>query len=111
MDILKFGPIFALAICLAGCASVAHVRVSDFVSETPTDPHHIEVFFQTAPRKVRPIAMVVVARQGEGALYAVELLKEEAATLGADAIVDLELSYTTGFFPNLRVSGLAVKYE
>lgn len=34
----------------------------------------------------------------------------EAAVLGADAIANVEVSYTTGFFPNLRVQGLAVKY-
>ncbi len=96
---------------LTGCSSVTYVRVSDYAVDTPTTARHVEVFFQNAPRKARPIAIVAVARQGENAVYAVEKLREEAAALGADAITELDLSYTSGLFPNLQVTGLAVKYE
>lgn len=115
MDILKFKSLIFLCLItlyfFAGCASATHVRVSDYVTEAQTNPKRVEVFFQTAPRKVRPIAIVAVARRGENSTYAVEMLKEEAATLGADAIVNLDMNYTTGMFPQLHVSGLAVKYE
>ena len=79
-------------------------------------PHHqtnykkVAVYFQTPPRKSRPLALISVARDGENAMWAVEILKKEAAQLGADAIAHLEVNYSTGMFPTLRVSGLAVKY-
>jgi uncharacterized protein YbjQ (UPF0145 family) len=40
-----------------------------------------------------------------------EILKMEAAEMGADAVANVEMNYTTGIFPSLRIQGLAVKYE
>ena len=75
-----------------------------------TNYKKIAVFFQSPPRKSRPLALIAVARDGENATWAVEVLKMEAAELGADALANVDVSYTTGFFPTLRVEGLAVKY-
>jgi len=71
----------------------------------------IAVFLGPPKRKARPLGLVTVARDGENATWAVEVLKMEAAELGADAITNLELNYSTGIFPTLRVQGLAVRYE
>ncbi len=75
-----------------------------------TNYKKIATYFQNPPRKSRPLALISVARDGENATWAVEILKMEAAQLGADAIANLEVNYSTGMFPTLRVSGLAVKY-
>lgn len=75
-----------------------------------TNYKKVSVYFQEPPRKSRPIALIAVARDGENAAWAVEVLKMEAASLGADAIAHLEMNYSTGFFPTLRVQGMAVKY-
>jgi hypothetical protein len=58
----------------------------------------------------RPLALIAVARDGENAAWAVEILKMEAAALGADALAHVEMNYSTGMFPTLRVQGMAVKY-
>lgn len=75
-----------------------------------TNYKKIAVFFQGPPRKSRPLALISVARDGENAAWAVEVLKMEAAQIGADALADVEVNYSTGIFPTLRVQGLAVKY-
>lgn len=75
-----------------------------------TNYKKIAVFFQEPPRKSRPLALIAVARDGENAAWAVEILKMEAAALGADALAHVEMNYSTGMFPTLRVQGMAVKY-
>ncbi len=75
-----------------------------------TNYKKIAIYFQEPPRKARPLALVAVARDGENAAWAVEILKMEAAALGADALAHVEMNYSTGFFPTLRVQGMAVKY-
>ena len=76
-----------------------------------TNYKKIPVYFQEPPRRSRPIALIAVARDGENATWAVEVLKMEAALVGADALANVEVNYSTGLFPTLRVQGLAVKYE
>jgi hypothetical protein len=75
-----------------------------------TNYKKVAVFFQEPPRKSRPLALIAVARDGENATWAVEILKMEAAALGADAVAHVEMNYSTGMFPTLRVQGMAVKY-
>lgn len=75
-----------------------------------TNYKKLPVYFQEPPRKSRPLALIAVARDGENATWAVEILKMEAAALGADALSQVEVNYSTGLFPTLRVQGLAVKY-
>lgn len=80
------------------------------IPQQRTNYKKVAVYFQNPPRKSRPIALISVARDGENALYAVEMLKMEAAEVGADALANVEVNFSTGIFPTLRVQGLAVKY-
>jgi len=75
-----------------------------------TNYKRLPVFFQEPPRKTRPLALIAVARDGENATWAVEMLKMEAANIGADALAHVEINYSTGLFPTLRAQGMAVKY-
>ena len=75
-----------------------------------TNYRKVAVYFQSPPRKSRPLALIAVARDGENATWAMEILKMEAAQIGADALANVEVTYSTGLFPSLRVQGLAVKY-
>ncbi len=95
---------------LSGCTSSTRMLMTAELPPHQTNYKKVAVFFQTPPRKSRPIALISVARDGANATWAVELLKMEAAEVGADAISNLEMNYTTGIFPTLRVQGLAVKY-
>jgi hypothetical protein len=75
------------------------------------DPKRVRVYIDQPPKKAKPIAVIAVSRVGENAVWAVEVLKMEAAEIGADAVTNLEMNYSPGFFPTLRIQGLAVKYE
>lgn len=104
------------ALCLAGlvgltgCTSTTRMLLTTDLPRQQTNYKKLPIFFLEPPRKSRPIALIAVARDGENATWAVEILKMEAAALGADALAHLEVNYTAGFFPNLRVQGMAVKY-
>jgi hypothetical protein len=98
------------AALLGGCTSSARMLMTADLPHHKTNHKKVATYFQAPPRKSRPLALISVARDGENATWAVEILKMEAAELGADAIAHLEVNYSTGMFPTLRVSGLAVKY-
>lgn len=110
MVVLKRGLCALGALLLAGCTSSARMLMTADLPHHQTNYKKVAVYFQTPPRKSRPLALISVARDGENAVWAVEILKMEAAQLGADAIAHLEVNYSTGMFPTLRVTGLAVKY-
>lgn len=95
---------------LGACTSSSRMLMTANLPRQQTNYKKIPVYFQNPPRKSRPLALISVARDGENALWAVEILKMEAGQLGADAISNMEMSYSTGTFPTLRVQGLAVKY-
>ncbi|MCO5143571.1 MAG: hypothetical protein M9962_10820 [Oligoflexia bacterium] len=101
--------IFGLVL-MCSCTSTTRMMMTAELPSNQTNYKKIYTYFQEPPRRSRPIALIAVARDGENALWAVEILKMEAAAVGADAIAHLEINYTTGMFPTLRVQGLAVKY-
>jgi hypothetical protein len=106
-SIIIFG---ALAVFLSGCTSTGRLLLTSELPRAQTNYKKLPVYFQEPPRKSRPIALLAVARDGENATWAVEILKMEAASIGADALAHVEISYSTGMFPTLRAQGMAVKY-
>lgn len=85
--------------------------LTDKLPKMSTEPRRVAVFFGDPPVRSRPLAVVSVSRDGENSVWAVEALKIEAASLGADGICHLDMHYSTGMLPSLRVRGVAVKYE
>ena len=108
MDFLKI--LLLSSILLTACSSSTRTLLTTQLPQTQTNYKKIPVYFQEPPRKARPLALLSVSRDGENAAWAVESLKIEAAQIGADALAHLEMNYTTGMFPALRVQALAVKY-
>jgi hypothetical protein len=111
MVILNRGFWLLLFLVCTGCTSSARALLTNNLPARQTNYKKIPIYFEEPPRKARPLALLAVARDGENATWAVEVLKMEAAEIGADAIVHLEMNYSTGTFATLRVQGLAVKYE
>ncbi len=107
---LKHLIVVAALAAFAGCTSSTRMLMTADLPNHQTNYKKVAVYFQNPPRKSRPLALISVARDGENATWAVEILKMEAAEVGADALADVEVNYSTGFFPTLRVQGLAVKY-
>jgi len=100
----------ALALLFPACTSSTRMLMTADLPHNQTNYKKVAVYFQNPPRKSRPLALISVARDGENATWAVEILKMEAAQVGADALANVEVNYSTGMFPTLRVQGLAVKY-
>ena len=109
MDWMKKA-IFLLSFILMGCSSATRAYLTTNLPSNQTNYKKIAIYFQEPPRKSRPLALIAVARDGENAAWAMEILKMEAASIGADAIAQVDMNYSTGLFPTLRVQGLAVKY-
>ncbi|RZA08310.1 MAG: hypothetical protein EOP11_05185 [Proteobacteria bacterium] len=110
MVILKSLPLLLVLGLFTSCTSTGRMLLTTDLPRTQTNYKKLPVFFQEPPRKTRPLALIAVARDGENATWAVEMLKMEAANIGADALAHVEINYSTGLFPTLRAQGLAVKY-
>ena len=107
----RHGAVIAgLLLFASACTSSTRMLMTADLPHHQTNYKKIAVYFQNPPRKSRPLALIAIARDGENAAWAVEVLKLEAAEIGADALANVEVSYTTGMFPTLRVQGLAVQY-
>ena len=102
--------VLALA-TFSSCTSTGRMLLTTDLPRQQTNYKKLPVFFQEPPRKTRPLALIAVARDGENATWAVEMLKMEAANIGADALANVEINYSTGLFPTLRAQGIAVKYD
>ncbi|MCG9794114.1 hypothetical protein [Flavobacterium algicola] len=97
------------------CSTVGHLKTSDnTTSDYPaTNPNDVAVY-STVPNantKYTVIGQVVVsADAGENAKKSVNLLKKEAALLGADAVIDLTLEIGMGYWTNaIKATGTAIK--
>lgn len=106
----------ALITVISGCSTVANYKTNDSLSigksNLPADK--IEVYSSDKTgKKYRILGGVVSsADAGTNASTSVDLLKKEAAKLGADAIIDLRLSIDQGYWTNAITStGTAVAFE
>ncbi len=112
-----FGPMAGLTVLftgIAGCASSARLRTAD----TPTltgaeiEPAQVKVYASHSIGREFVVVGPVVASAdgGEDPTRAVGALREEAARLGAVAIVDLRLEIAYGFWSSaVRATGLGVR--
>ncbi|NTV47166.1 MAG: YbjQ family protein [Chlorobiales bacterium] len=103
-------------ISCAGCSSVANLKTDDLGSQVfnLTSAESIKVYSTSdAGREYKVIGQVVAdADAGKEAKKAVNLLKEEAAKLGADAIVNLRLEIDAGYWNSaIKATGTAVKFQ
>jgi hypothetical protein len=108
--------LLALFVMTTSCSTVSNIKTDDSpISElVPTNPELVEVYSTKATVKNYKIIgqVVACADAGQNSTLAVDLLKEQASVLGADAIVDLRLSITMGYWTNgIKATGTAVKYN
>jgi hypothetical protein len=104
-----------LGLALAGCSTAAHVRTADSPKAVTSvgDPDAVQVYsVHSIGKTYQTLGLVVSnADAGSNAKTAVADLKEEAAKLGANAIVDLSLEINQGFWDNaIRATGIAIRY-
>ncbi|WP_026713683.1 heavy metal-binding domain-containing protein [Flavobacterium daejeonense] len=99
------------------CSSVGHLQTEDVTTNNlpKTDSEKILVY-STKPNqniKFDVLGQVIAcADAGQNTKISVDLLKKEAALLGADAIIDLRLEIGMGNWSNsIKASGTAVKIK
>ena len=108
--------ILTLILTTVSCSTVSKLKTDDVKSSnlTATNADLVEVYStKSAKNSYQIIGQVVVcADAGEDSEIAVNLLKEQASLLGANAIVDLRLAITMGYWTNgIKATGTAVKYN
>jgi hypothetical protein len=108
--------VFLFSLLLFSCSSVANLRTADNpeLSISRTNPADVKVYSTADIGKDFMIIGQVVASAdaGTNSEKAVNHLKEEAAKLGADAIINLRLEIDSGYWQNaIKATGVAVKYN
>jgi hypothetical protein len=104
-------------ICLlfVSCSNVAHLRTSDnSTTYRESDPDKIEVYSTSNIGKQYIVIGEAMASYdaGENSEKSVELLKEEASKLGGDAIINLRLNFSMGYWTGgLTATGTVVKFK
>lgn len=106
----KIGLALLIALSVGACTSSTKILLTDKMPSRPTNYREIMVYVGPPPIESRPLAIISVARRGENSVWGVEALKSEAAEIGADGVANLDITYSTGILPELRISGLAVKH-
>lgn len=107
----------ALIVLITSCSTVSKIQTDDakITGLVETNADLVEVYStkDAAKKSYKIIGQVVsCADAGQNSNVAVDLLKKEASYLGADAIVDLRLSITMGYWTNgIKATGTAVKYN
>lgn len=107
----------AMAILISSCSTVSKIKTddTDISGLVETNSELVEVYStkDAAKKSYKIIGQVVsCADAGQNSNIAVDLLKQEASYLGADAIVDLRLSISMGYWSNgIKATGTAVKYN
>lgn len=107
--------IITLVLILQSCHTTSYLKTDDSpVVYRKSDPEKIKVYATPKiDRKYIPLGQVIVGHDSGNTATIVNLLKNEAANLGADGIINLRLEIATGFLSTagLKASGTAVKFE
>lgn len=107
----------ALIVLITSCSTVSKIQTDDakITGLVETNPQLVEVYStkDAAKKSYKIIGQVVsCADAGQDSEVAVKLLKKQASYLGADAIVDLRLAISMGYWSNgIKATGTAVKYN
>lgn len=104
-------------IALVGCSSTARLRTDDVSlgNLAKKTPKEVAVYSSAdaGGKEYQVIGQVVAsADAGNDASVAVDKLKEEAASLGADAVVQLRLEAAMGYWNSaIKATATAVKFK
>jgi uncharacterized protein YbjQ (UPF0145 family) len=105
------------SLALIGCASTARLKTDDVQSGSIAKvmAKDVAVYSTTdaGGKQYDVIGQVVASSDaGEDASIPMNLLKEEAAALGADAVIDLRLEVDYGYITNaIKATATAVKLK
>jgi hypothetical protein len=114
--------IYLVQLCLFGLLFLTSCQTKSILSGSlvnsstyqSVSPESVAVYATVnAPRSYQVIAeLAIMCDAGQDAEIPVRTLREEAARIGADAIVNLRLSFGMGFWmTGLKATATAVKYN
>lgn len=108
--------LLTLILLTVSCSTVSKIQTDDVKISVlpPTNPDLVEVYSTIVAKKSYIIIgqLVASADAGEDSEIAVKLLKEQASIVGADAIIDMRLAISMGYWTNsIKATGTAVKYN
>ncbi len=103
-------------IIMTGCSSVGYIHTDDVSAEISpnTNPDNIKVYSDEQEELDYDVIGQVIADADAGskAETAVNLLKKQAAQLGADAIINLRLEIDSGYWQSaIKATGTAIKFK
>jgi hypothetical protein len=106
---------FLLLLFIFACSNVHVLKTQDHKrTYNPTNPKDIDIIGSIKAKKAyRSIGLISVSHDSDSNIEVVsEMLKEEAAKLGADAVVDVRYQTIMGYWSGgVNASGVAVKYR
>jgi hypothetical protein len=111
--------LIATSVFLVGCTHFQKTLIADEQTYPATNPENIKVFLssETPKNTYKEIGFIVASK--DNSKEAVNFLKDEAAKMGADALLNCEVRVHTSvmlfiFIPipinTITASGVAVKY-
>ena len=112
---MRFKVLLVSVVLFSSCSSVNRLRTFEQSEKLPpTSPKTIRIYSTDKVEKEYSIIgqVVAAADAGTNSTRPVNLLKKEAAAMGADAIINLKLQIIPGYWINgIKASGTAVKFK
>jgi hypothetical protein len=113
---MRFLTVILLLAACSGCASVARIYTDERQAGAypPTNAEKVKVYSSpTIEGKYMILGQVIASVDaGTDASTPVDRLREQAALLGADAIIDMRLRIDQGYWQNaIEASGTAIRMQ
>lgn len=110
----KFLYLFIISFLVSSCSTVGNLKTDDNPNKYPaSSAAKIDVYSLDAPdRKYEVLGKVIAsADAGTKSKIAVDMMKSQAAILGADAVIHMKLAIEYGYWATgITASGTAIKY-
>jgi hypothetical protein len=106
----RIGRLACLVLGLGACTPARmHVSQPGAASLPPVDPTWVRLYAAESPRPPRVIVGPMAVDGHGNALEAADVMRREAAAMGADAVIHVRLTKMHGFILSTGISGVAVR--
>lgn len=107
--------VFFAVFLMSSCSSVTFLRTDQLNEKfAPLSPESVSVYSTNKTGKDYWVIgeVIAVADAGQNASRSVSLLKKQAANLGADAIINLQLEFSEGYWATgIKATGTAIRFK
>jgi hypothetical protein len=99
-----------LALGLGACTPTqVHLLQPGAAPFPPVEPNQVRLYAAESPRAPRVIVGPMAVDGRGNALEAADVMRREAAAMGADAVIHVRLTKMHGFILSTGISGVAVR--